>query len=572
MDRFNFTMAELRDLDLENFRLSIQDDIFMEMLINGIKNAVISHQSHISKIISQSREKLTKKIKSLKLDVKKIFDELSRLEIELRNINELEINSELEKNPNFNTLNSERITPFFIKMAKGSRQERSQTEIQDSNGRNFANTQEQKQYIFNHFADSFKKDPNEPESLENCIQDFLGPEILAHPLITSLKLSQDEALSLEDDLTIAELDSAIEGANKNSAAGLDGLSTRFIVRYWHIFRKPLHKYASTAFRKGELTVSFRTSIIKLIPKKGNANDIRKWCPISLLGCLYKSISRAVNNRLKQVINRFTSRAQKGFTNHRFIQEVPINVTEKISYCKKNNICGALLSIDQTRAFDTISHKYMTEVFRFYGFGEHFIQILNTIGTNRSAAIIYEDGTLSQNFDLETGRTQGDGPSPLLYNMGEQILLLKIELDPGIASVYNHHGLPHFNMDLVPDPRANGKDLMYNTHFSVESSRCTDKADSFADDNSTATLATRESLGNLKKCVEDFAIFSGLNSNAEKTTLMQIGRIEPLPEDVIALGFNIVENVTLLGVSIDNNLTLFDIHFEEVIQKIQRMVE
>jgi hypothetical protein len=160
---------------------------------------------------------------------------LSRLEIELRNINELEINSELEKNPNFNTLNSERITPFFIKMAKGSRQERSLTEIHDSNGRNFANTQEQKQYIFNHFADSFKKDPNELESLKNCIQDFLGPEILAHPLITSLKLSHDEALSLEDDLTIAELDSAIEGANKNSGAGLDGLSTIFIVRGTGIF-------------------------------------------------------------------------------------------------------------------------------------------------------------------------------------------------------------------------------------------------------------------------------------------------------------------------------------------------
>ncbi len=85
----------------------------------------------------------------------------------------------------------------------------------------------------------------------------------------------------------------------------------------------------------------------------------------------------------------------------------INVAEKIAYCKNNNIKGALLSIDQTRAFDTISHKYMTEVFKFYGFGEHFIKILNTIGTNRTAAIIFEDGSLSQNFNLETGRTQGD---------------------------------------------------------------------------------------------------------------------------------------------------------------------
>jgi hypothetical protein len=395
---------------------------------------------------------------------------------------------------------------------------------------------------------------------------------LGHPLVNSLKLTQEEKDSLESDFSLEELDLALEGANKKSAAGLDGLNTKFIARFWSVFRVPLHRYAATVFRNGSLTASFKSSIIKLIPKKGDAHDIKKWRPISLLGCLYKVISRAVNNRLKSIINRFTSRAQKGFTNHRYIQEVLINVTEKISYCKKNNINGALLSIDQTRAFDTISHKFMSEVFKFFGFGDYFSKILNTIGTGRSAAVIFEDGTLSKNFDLETGRTQGDGPSPLLYNMGEQILLLKIELDPNISSVYQHQLIPHFAMDLNPDPKLKGRDLMYNSHFLAESNRSTDKADSFADDNSTATLADAASLGNLKKFVEDFAEFSGLHSNAEKTTLLQIGRVGPLPQEVINLGFNVVDKVCLLGVTVDNNLSMFDTHFESVIQKISGIIE
>jgi hypothetical protein len=209
---------------------------------------------------------------------------------------------------------------------------------------------------------------------------------------------------------------------------------------------------------------------------------------------------------------------------------------------------------------------MSEVFKFFGFGAYFSKIMNTIGTGRSAAIIFEDGTLSKNFNLETGRTQGDGPSPLLYNMGEQILLLKIELDPNISSAYQHQLIPYFAMDLNPDPRLKGRDLIYNSHFLAESNRCTDKADSFADDNSTATLADAVSLGNLKKFVEDFAEFSGLHSNAEKTTLLQIGRVGPLPQEVINLGFNVVDKVCLLGVTVDNNLSMFDTHFESVIQK------
>ncbi len=84
---------------------------------------------------------------------------------------------------------------------------------------------------------------------------------------------------------------------------MDGISTAFIKRFWYVFREPLARYSAEVFRKKQLTSSFKGSIIKLIPKKGAAKDIRKWRPISLLGCMYKIISRAVNKRLKTVINR-----------------------------------------------------------------------------------------------------------------------------------------------------------------------------------------------------------------------------------------------------------------------------
>jgi hypothetical protein len=73
-------------------------------------------------------------------------------------------------------------------------------------------------------------------------------------------------------------------------------------------------------------------------------------------------------------------------------------------------------------------------------------------------------------------------------------------------------------------------------------------------------------------VNEFATFSGLTSNAEKTSLLPIGINEPLPQEIIDLGFNIVDNVTLLGVSVDNNLSLLNAHFGEVIVKIQRQIE
>jgi hypothetical protein len=150
-------------------------------------------------------------------------------------------------------------------MAKGSSQVSSMWEIRNPDGRPFDSLTEQKGFIREHFANSFKRPQHEPDNLEGCIENFLGPAVLDHPLTRNLKLSEDEKNRLEADLTADELDAALDGANLNSAAGIDGISTKFIKRFWHIFRIPLLKYSWCAFRNGQLTQSFKTAIIKLIP-------------------------------------------------------------------------------------------------------------------------------------------------------------------------------------------------------------------------------------------------------------------------------------------------------------------
>jgi hypothetical protein len=163
-------------------------------------------------------------------------------------------------------------------MVKGSTQEASLTSVRDYEGRPFPTQEDQKNFIRDHFAKSFKKPENEPENLEGCIERFLGEDILAHPLVRNMKLNEEERNILENDLSLEELDNALDGANSNSAAGIDGINTRFIKQFWFIFREPLQRYAMTCFQKKQLTPSFKTAVIKLIPKKGNAADIKKMAP------------------------------------------------------------------------------------------------------------------------------------------------------------------------------------------------------------------------------------------------------------------------------------------------------
>jgi hypothetical protein len=112
-------------------------------------------------------------------------------------------------------------------MAKGSQNNASLTEICDYNGNPFENAIEQKNFIRRHFAESFKKPQTETDDVRGCIERFLGDEILDHPLVKNLKLSEVEKAELDLDFSLEELDAALEGANNNSAAGIDGYSTQF---------------------------------------------------------------------------------------------------------------------------------------------------------------------------------------------------------------------------------------------------------------------------------------------------------------------------------------------------------
>ena len=155
---------------------------------------------------------------------------------------------------------------------------------------------------------------------------------------------------------------------------------------------------------------------------------------------------------------------------------------------------------------------------------------------------------------------GIGPSfSKLLNFCEQIALLKIELDPRISSVYNHmlvprpvpHLIPQEDVAMQPDPAAllrrvpvpvpapaldpelagEGINVLRhenNNPFHLESNRETDKVDSFADDKTATFRATREGLAAICEILGNFAGFSGLKCNMDKSAIMFVGSEDPPP--------------------------------------------
>ena len=65
-------------------------------------------------------------------------------------------------------------------------------------------------------------------------------------------------------------------------------------------------------RSSEFERSLNASFLSLIPKKNNALNIKDFRPISLVGNVYKLLSKVLANRLRQVIDNLISESQNSF--------------------------------------------------------------------------------------------------------------------------------------------------------------------------------------------------------------------------------------------------------------------
>ena len=558
------TLDDLNTSNYQNLGLNIDDDIFLEYLVNCVRNDVVSFQTYSAKVFNTEKTRLINILRLAKSTDTYSPTLYADTESQLNALCDTQMRTEFLKLRNHEILNNEKITPFFVKMASCAKPSHKISDICDNYGKPFINNDALSEFVVNYFQCIYTKSTDEPADLSGCIENFLGPEILANNIVVNSKLSKNEAAQLEIPLSLFELDEASKQANTKSAPGIDGLSTEFILKYWKVFRVPLHRYANICFLKGELSATFKSANIRLIPKKGSPANIKNWRPISLLSNLYKILSRALNNRLKKPTDRITSRAQKGFTNSRYLQEVLINVTEFIGHCKANDKSGLILSIDYSKAFDSLSINFLRECYNFFGFGKNFTNMLETVGKNRKAAIILDDGQLSRQINLETGRPQGENLSPGQYNIGNQIMLFRIELDPKVASVFQHFLSPLYPFPLVQNSsRANEK-------FAFESNRETDKVEGFADDTSTTTECNEETVTSIKNILTDFSVISGLKCNFEKTSVIPVGLNPMVPDWLLNCGFRVENEFKLLGMTIDQKAEKLLDNFDTTIKKMRNV--
>lgn len=274
----------------------------------------------------------------------------------------------------------EKNTKYFLNLEKRHYKQGTISQLKLDN-ENFVSTDKE---ILNECENFYKR----LYSSNKCSQNELTNSVFFGSQ-TQKKLNLTEQKGCEGLLNKAECLKALKDMECNKTPGSDGLQDEFYKVFWNDISDLFLNSINYAYRIGQLSVTQRRGIIKLIPKKKR-----------LLNCDYKIAAKAIANRFKQVPN-IISHDQTGFLKGRFIGENIRLIDGIIKHTATKNIPGLLLFLDFEKAFDTVEWSFLQKTLQHYNFGQSAINWIRLFYHNTESCIL-NNGWSSNFFKLERG--------------------------------------------------------------------------------------------------------------------------------------------------------------------------
>ena len=182
-------------------------------------------------------------------------------------------------------------------------------------------------------------------------------------------LGDEDATKLEVAFSEEEVFLALCKLNGDKAPRSNGFTITFWQYSWDFVKEEVLGFFREFHEQGKFVRSLNTTFLVLIPKKGDANDLRDYRSISMVGGLYKLLAKVQANRLKKVVSKVVSRAQNAFVEGRQILDDVLIANEAIDSMLKRNENGVLCKLDMEKAYNHISWNFLLTMMQNMGFGE-----------------------------------------------------------------------------------------------------------------------------------------------------------------------------------------------------------
>ena len=363
------------------------------------------------------------------------------------------------------------------------------------------------------------------------------------------RLSEEERNTFKWEIDPDHVREALSLAKNHSATGLDGCPYEL----WKELDK-INDQAQEAGRKSfDIAATLATVFQDIqehgvdersnfalgwmcpIYKKKDKREISNYRPITLLNTDYKLLTKVLAIQLMKHVPSMIHPNQAGFIPDRSIFDHIRLAKSIITYAEAMEVDGAIVALDQEKAYDKIRHEYLWETMSQFNVPPPFTNTVKALYRNAHTRVAI-NGEMSSPFKVIRGVRQGDPLSCALFDIAIEPLVCKLRNDPTIKGIT----IPGLEEKII--------------------------VNLFADDT-TLYLSKNDGFDNIENILKSWCDVSGAKFNIEKTEIIPIGTYNHRAEVIASRRINPEDNnqlddririakdqdaVRLLGAWVGNN--------------------
>ena len=203
------------------------------------------------------------------------------------------------------------------------------------------------------------------------------------------RISEELKEGLDQPITMNDLTrSLFKNMSPSKAPGNDGLTVKFMRKFWLQLGPLLLDSLKESWECGELTNSQKESVIRLIQKKGkDPSTITGHRPISLINVDAKIYAKVLSERLRKLTNEVVDPEQLAYMEGRSVHEGHLLINRVIELGRAKKVRGLMATIDFRGAFDSIKHDFIWKTLARMNVGPGLINHLKTLYRDARSAVL-----------------------------------------------------------------------------------------------------------------------------------------------------------------------------------------
>ena len=215
--------------------------------------------------------------------------------------------------------------------------------------------------------------------------------------------------------TTSTIEKLIDKIRIEVATGEDNIPARLLKDMKFTISPILTKLVNKGYDVDVFPSCMKKAEIKPIYKKGDVDDITNYRPISILNLISKIIERPAADQMTTYLeeNKRLSKNQHAYRKRHSTVTCLVELVNKIYKLIENKKFSAVVSLDLSKAFDSISHKLILKKLAKLGMADKTIKWVKSYLTNRKQITKFKNYKSTQ-AEVKSGIPQGSIMGPLLF--------------------------------------------------------------------------------------------------------------------------------------------------------------